>query len=178
MIPKEAIEAACKELLAHGEFGTSSEANHRNAEIAAQAALTAAFAAMSEPVGYIDENGARKLGLGSPTGIYAQPDEYAVIPLYAAPQPAAVKVKPLEWVEITSPREDGAPEATSDVEACTMIGEYSVCFDEDEAVSDTPWCCWSPVECIGHFDNFEAAKAAAQSDYEKRILSALEGGGE
>lgn len=42
MITKEAIEAATKELLAHGEFGTSDGASRRNAAVAAEAALTAA----------------------------------------------------------------------------------------------------------------------------------------
>lgn len=46
MITKEAIEAAAKELLAHGEFGTSDGANRRNAVVAAEAALTAALEAM------------------------------------------------------------------------------------------------------------------------------------
>ena len=86
---------------------------------------------------------------------------------------SGVVVKPLEWEAIVSPREDDQPDATGDIEANTMIGEYSVCLDEDDAVSDAPWCCWSPVECIGHFADFDDAKAAAQADYEARIRSAL-----
>ena len=101
--------------------------------------------------------------------------EAALTAAYAA-MPAGV-VKPLEWHAITSPREDGPPEPTGDIEANTMIGEYSVCFDEDEAVAGTPWCCWSPVECVGHFADFEAAKSAAQADYSARIMSALEPAG-
>lgn len=82
-------------------------------------------------------------------------------------------VKPLEWRDLTSPREDGPSEPTGDVEAYTMIGEYSVCFDDDEDMMHAPWCCWSPNECVGHFADFDEAKAAAEADYRTRILSAL-----
>ena len=97
--------------------------------------------------------------------------------VFGSASPAGVKPKPLEWEPILSPREDGPSEATGDIEANTMIGEYSVCFDEDEAMSDTPWCCWSPVECIGHFADFEAAKSSAFADYSARIMSATEPAG-
>ncbi|WP_165909302.1 DUF551 domain-containing protein, partial [Shinella sp. JR1-6] len=88
-------------------------------------------------------------------------------------QTEPVKVKALEWEDLLSQREDGPAEPTGDIEAATIIGEYSVCLDEDEGVLETPWCAWSPVENIGHFESLEAAKAAAQQDYETRILSAL-----
>lgn len=100
--------------------------------------------------------------------------ERAKLMLEASIGVGAAKVKPLEWEQIMSPREDGPAEPTGDIEAITMIGEYSVCFDTDEGVTDIPWCCWSPVENIGHFYDFDAAKDAAQADYEARILGALE----
>jgi hypothetical protein len=93
----------------------------------------------------------------------------------ATPQSGGVVVKGLEWREITSPREDGPAEPTGDVEANTMIGEYSVCFDSDEDVADSPWCAWAPDECIGHFADPAEARAAAQTDFEARILSTLAG---
>jgi hypothetical protein len=83
-------------------------------------------------------------------------------------------VKPLEWSELTSPREDGPAEPTGDIEAITLIGEFSVCFDDDEAVASTPWCCWGPHANIGHFADFDEAKAAAQADYAASIISALD----
>ena len=82
-------------------------------------------------------------------------------------------VKALEWVNVTSPREDGPAEPTGDIEAATMIGEYSICLDDDEGVAETPWCCWGPNENIGHFGDLNEAKAAAQADFNTRILSAL-----
>lgn len=113
--------------------------------------------------------------LNGPDTPWSDEQVSAVITAALAAMPAQrMLVKPLEWHAITSPREDGPPEETGDIEANTMIGEYSVCLDEDEAVSDTPLCCWGPVECIGHFDDFEAAKAAAQADYDRRIMAALE----
>lgn len=61
MITKEAIEAATKELLAHGEFGTSDGASRRNAAVAAEAAITAAFAAMPGPAETLESYFARQI---------------------------------------------------------------------------------------------------------------------
>ena len=104
---------------------------------------------------------------------YAVDNADAISAALSDKQAGEVKIKPLEWTGLLSPREDGPAEPTGDIEAATLIGEYSVCLDEDEGVSETPWCAWSPVENIGHFESLEAAKAAAQSDYETRIRSAL-----
>lgn len=81
-------------------------------------------------------------------------------------------VKPLEWRECTSQREDGPPEPIGEWEAPTLIGEYSVTFDPDEDVKDYPWCAFGP-ESIGHFADPDEAKSEAQADYETRIRSAL-----
>lgn len=85
----------------------------------------------------------------------------------------SVAVKDLEWVAMTSAREDGPAEPTGDWEASCMLGEYSVCFDPDQDMSEAPWCVWSPNENIGHYPGIDEAKAAAQADYETRIRSAL-----
>lgn len=57
--------------------------------------------------------------------------------------------------------------------AQTDLGEWAVDHDDDEDVAGTPWSAWGPQESIGHFSTEEAAKAAAQSDFEQRILSSL-----
>lgn len=45
-----ALDAAAKELLAHGEFGTSADVNHRNSRIAAKAAISAYISTLSPDV--------------------------------------------------------------------------------------------------------------------------------
>lgn len=67
----------------------------------------------------------------------------------------AVKVKPLEWKDGI-----GLSTAQTNIVAC-----YSVWDVDDEF-----WLC-SLVD--GRFPSMEAAKSAAQGDYERRILSAL-----
>lgn len=94
------------------------------------------------------------------------PDTYLVkqvIRAYLAarstvPEAGKAVVKPLEW-------RDGRAEC--------QFGDYSIDYDHDDDMSDTPWCCWSPVDSLGHFATAETAVAAAQADYEQRILSAL-----
>lgn len=61
MITREAIEAAAKELLAHGEFGTSEAASRRNAVVAAEVAITAALAAMPGPAETLESYFARQI---------------------------------------------------------------------------------------------------------------------
>ena len=121
MITKEAIEAAAKELLAHGEFGTSDGVSRRNAVVAAEAALTAAFAAMSGP---------------------------------------AVKVKPLEWDH----------EAVIGF-ACSRKGalSYAIMLSRNRVYGIN-----GEHDGAAEFADIEAAKAAAQADYEARINAALE----
>ncbi|WP_368649656.1 hypothetical protein [Brucella intermedia] len=58
--------------------------------------------------------------------------------------------------------------------AQTQFGEYTIVFDEDEEMHETPYCAFSPNDNIGHYENEEAAKAAAQADYEARVMSAIE----
>lgn len=95
------------------------------------------------------------------------------------PAPAAgVKVKALEWRELTSPREDGPAEPNGEWEALCVFGAYSIDFDTDDDVAKYPFCVWTPEDSLGHFASADDAKAAAQADYEARILSALDQGEE
>lgn len=118
MITKEAIEAAAKELLAHGEFGTSDGASRRNAVVAAEAALTAAFAAMPEP---------------------------------------SVKVKPLEWKDAPVP-------PSGECLASSVVGLY--CIPHGSGIFHLRF---RDSIALGDFSTLDAAKAAAQADYEARI---------
>lgn len=92
-------------------------------------------------------------------------------PLAASPSSPAsgVRVKALEWAELTSPREDGPAEPTGDWEAASIVGSYFVQFFEDH---------YEALDIDGEYiegwlGDLEDAKAACQSAYEARILSAL-----
>lgn len=75
-----------------------------------------------------------------------------------------VKIKPLVW-KLTSLG------SYSEYTAITPIGWFQV---NQPAAKD--WFYWPPTrEWVGSFDSAEAAKAAAQADYERRILAAIEG---
>lgn len=124
MITKEAIEAATEELMRRGEFGTSAEASRKYAEIAAKAAITAAFAAMPAP---------------------------------------AVRVKPLEW-RLEDERDADFPRWNAEWNGIVF------------SVFKAWWGSKSKWGFVGGGDfhhTEEAAKDAAQADYEDRILSAL-----
>jgi hypothetical protein len=76
-----------------------------------------------------------------------------------------VKVKPLEWVAADEDEEDY-------VSAFSEIGAYSI-----ERLSAGSWELTAELPSGGEcswYVTIEAAKAAAQADYERRILSALE----
>lgn len=93
-----------------------------------------------------------------------RPHVWTIEPLYRAAPPAAeAVVKPLEW-------KTAAPNCE---EAESSIGEYSIERDPDEQMTVFPWSTWGPDDMVGHFDTLEAAKAAAQADYDARIRSAL-----
>jgi hypothetical protein len=84
-----------------------------------------------------------------------------------------VEVRPLEWSEITAPREDGPREPTGEFEAICGFGIYSVIIDADEDVAANPFCVWSPEDNLGHFASVAEAKSAAQAHYSARVLSLL-----
>lgn len=101
---------------------------------------------------------------------YANPNDIERALTAAAPHLSAVRVKKLEW------REDICRKSfISDVGAVS----YSVFWDDDAEWCDIP----EPYDLIrgeddgdtlGSFETADEAKAAAQADYEARILSALE----
>lgn len=106
---------------------------------------------------------------------YAEQFNYSVEGLYlrsAPPAPGpdveALRVKPLEWELLDT--------ALADCEAVTQVGVYNVGMVHGRAeailrrVDSTDG--WIDV-AIFSGDSIEAAKAAAQADYEKRIRSAL-----
>lgn len=94
----------------------------------------------------------------------------------AAPQPpaqaVAVRVKPLVWEETHIGRGDGTTEHDGGYEAESPIGVYtiSVCMGRGD------YCWWHSSE--GRPTNFSddavTAKSAAQADYARRILSAID----
>ena len=89
----------------------------------------------------------------------------------AAPFLQGVKVKALEW------REDNFPKSYISKSGAIT---YSVFWDDDAEWNDIAAPYYLILgeddgDTLGRFETPEAAKAAAQADYEKRILSALEG---
>ncbi len=89
---------------------------------------------------------------------------------------AEVAVKPLEWRAIERARSDEDPrtEETGDHEATSPFGEYYIeCgFGSDSYVWSVSFC----GDFLTDKDDPEAAKSAAQSDFETRIRSALVSG--
>lgn len=77
----------------------------------------------------------------------------------ALPFMQGVKVTDLQWF---------------DCAAQTPFGDYTIQFDDDEEMHETPYCLGSPSDNLGHYSDEEAAKSAAQADYEARVLSAIE----
>ena len=76
-----------------------------------------------------------------------------------------VRVKPLEWNVVSW--EGGADTWTSD----TVLGRYHF---EDDGFSEPPFILTLHQLVVGRYGTPEAAKSAAQADYERRILSAIE----
>lgn len=110
-------------------------------------------------------------GLGSDEGL-----SYILrhaIKYYLATAQSPIVVKPLEWREITSPREAGPAEPTGDIEALDHMGDYSVSFDADEEMIETPWVAYSPMENLGHFGTPEEARSACDQWRSAAIISSL-----
>lgn len=84
-----------------------------------------------------------------------------------------VRVKALEWVEVTSTREDGPPEPIGEYVAETPFGSYYI--DMYFGTDSYGWSANFEASDIdgSDSDSPEKAKAAAQADYERGILSAL-----
>lgn len=90
------------------------------------------------------------------------------------PRADAVKIKPLEWGEIYYNRSDEEPiPEMIGWSAETEVGIYYVKLEIDIEVSLDGFQFYK----VGSFQEIEAAKAAAQKDYEARIRAALTDGG-
>jgi len=83
-------------------------------------------------------------------------------------------VRKLEWHEVTTARsaEDPTQEPTGDYEAVSPVGIYYIqmYFGTDSY----GWNVMLNHDDISDKDDPEDAKAAAQADYETRVLAALE----
>ena len=100
-------------------------------------------------------------------------DAIRAIPI--APQPVAVTVKPLVWVNVPT---GYGPET---YEAYSSTGFYQVFTDEDsccgavcaEFATNQQQFGTTAARLVARVNGFIDAKAASQADYEARILSAL-----
>lgn len=92
----------------------------------------------------------------------------------ALPHMGGVRVKPLEWEPVHG-------EGVETYQATCATGIYRVFEDEDSAAGavfaefaiDVSRFCMTDALSIGRFHNFDVAQAAAQADYERRVISAL-----
>lgn len=83
----------------------------------------------------------------------------------------AVKVKALVWEEIHYNRSDQEPvPELVGYDAESICGYYNIKFEATIDVTLDGFQYYN----IGSFDEIDEAKAAAQADYERRILSAIE----
>ena len=84
-----------------------------------------------------------------------------------------VRVKPLEWSETEIARGDGLHEHDGGYEAITSIGTYRIemYFGSDSYGWEVTL---ATVGKVADCDDPDTAKAAAQADYESRILAALD----
>ena len=89
----------------------------------------------------------------------------------ASPSATGVRVKKLEWRKPTDHPKD--PDADDNI-ACAdgLGGVYAVSRKQKVGPAYLLWWAHDPMDWSG-FDTVDAAKAAAQTDYEARILSAL-----
>ena len=94
----------------------------------------------------------------------------AIRALPLPPAAPAVRVKPLVWMFYHANPETGfLPHETAE----GFGGSYLIEYRRGQGGGQYDF--WMPERVAGkHFDTLEAAKAAAQADYEARILSALE----
>ena len=87
----------------------------------------------------------------------------------AANSAGGVEVKALDWEEVTSPREDNEPEPTGDWEAASIVGGYYICLFEDHYEVADP----DGEYIVNWLGGLDEAKAAAQADFNRRILSTI-----
>ena len=131
--------------------------------------------AEAEPIGYVTAIELTQLRLGaSCVDLFGKvvPKGTEMVPVYASPSivaPVGVKPKPLEWEECTQARSEADPHReVVGYEAASPAGIFygiRIEYDGFHASSEN--------DHLGRFDDLDAAKAAAQSDHDERILSAL-----
>lgn len=94
--------------------------------------------------------------------------------LAASPSSPAsgVRVKALEWVQLTSHREDGPPEPIAEWEATCLAGIYSISDEGGEWFLSLATI-MDVIPHLGRSSDPDALRAVAQSDFAGRILSAL-----
>lgn len=98
-------------------------------------------------------------------------DDWLVTPLYTLPaQAPAVKVKPLEWDNIGRCVGWSADREDTHLHTATALGR----FYEVALGKDGWWAKWRGDYRARELPTPEAAKAAAQADYESRIFAALD----
>jgi len=122
---------------------------------------------------WTDESDEGENLLVSPSGDFFAVDLplLAALTAYEAANGGGVGVVPLEWRELTSPREDGPPEPVGEWEADSAVGIYIINDEGGEwwlgldTVHDT-------VQ-IGRSSDPDILRSKAQADYESRIRSAL-----
>jgi len=104
--------------------------------------------------------------------IDAAPGESGWEPLYLHPSSSieGVKVKGLAWTERNPIRKNG------DLKSDSIVGRYEIGLIGGRVMVFLRLVRKGDAEDIdiGSFDTFEAAKAAAQADFERRILSSLD----
>lgn len=81
-----------------------------------------------------------------------------------------VEVKPLEWVDREAEDEGGGQDVVGSAAQTAYPQQYWTSMHHEE---DGNWRLYFGLNIIGRFATEAAAKAAAQADLEKRILSAL-----
>jgi hypothetical protein len=79
-------------------------------------------------------------------------------------------VKPLEWVDRIVDDEDGGTDVAGSAAQTAYPQQYWTSLHHEE---DGKWRLYFGLSIIGRFGTEDAAKAAAQADYEVRIRSAL-----
>ena len=87
----------------------------------------------------------------------------------AAVQPAQVRVKPLVWSDRFGPNSECSYDH---ITADSALGLYRVEWKGWKDFDPPTVCCGGAF--IGCYNTIQSAKAAAQADYEARILAALE----
>lgn len=84
-----------------------------------------------------------------------------------------VRVAPLEWHDVLSPREDGPAEPSGDYEASNGLGSfyYIRCYFGSDSYG---WEVSFDANAVSDHDNPEDAKASAFEHHKRNVLSALE----